>query len=144
LYESVHLAESHHLPGSPPHIFTVDLDTSKFTLEKYQLYKYYQINVHHETPNSVTEKSFKRFLCDSPLRQVIVDSKTCGSFHECYRIDGVLIAVGVIDLLPHAVSSVYCITSEICSQFSFGKLTACREISMAVEKGYDYYYMGKP
>jgi arginine-tRNA-protein transferase len=30
-----------------------------------------------------------------------------GSYHQCYRLDGKLVAVAVLDLLPHAVSSVY-------------------------------------
>lgn len=30
-----------------------------------------------------------------------------GSFHQQYWLDGRLIAVGVLDVLPHCVSSVY-------------------------------------
>ncbi len=30
-----------------------------------------------------------------------------GSYHQCYRLDEKLIALGVLDLLPEVVSSVY-------------------------------------
>ena len=30
-----------------------------------------------------------------------------GSYHQCYRLDGRLVAMGVLDLLPTSVSSVY-------------------------------------
>ncbi len=30
-----------------------------------------------------------------------------GSYHQCYRLDGKLVALGVLDLLPEVVSSVY-------------------------------------
>jgi arginine-tRNA-protein transferase len=33
--------------------------------------------------------------------------KKIGSWHQCYRLDGRLIAVAVLDLLPEGVSSVY-------------------------------------
>lgn len=33
--------------------------------------------------------------------------KKIGSYHQCYRLDGKLVALGVLDLLPHCVSSVY-------------------------------------
>ena len=32
---------------------------------------------------------------------------TYGSYHQLYRLDGELVAMGVIDILPHCVSSVY-------------------------------------
>jgi arginine-tRNA-protein transferase len=43
------------------------LEPASFTQEKYELYKNYQINVHHDEPEEVSERGFKRFLCDSPL-----------------------------------------------------------------------------
>ncbi len=33
--------------------------------------------------------------------------KWIGSYHQCYRLDGKLVAMGVLDLLPTCVSSVY-------------------------------------
>ena len=50
--------------------------------------------------------------------------------------------MGVLDLLPHAVSGVYFIYHSDYEKWSFGKLSALREASLAAEKGYEYYYMG--
>jgi arginine-tRNA-protein transferase len=57
-----------------------------------------------------TEKGYTRFLISNPF----IDSKDSrlptghyGAFHQLYRIDGKLIAVGVIDILPICLSSVY-------------------------------------
>ena len=33
--------------------------------------------------------------------------KKLGSWHQCYRLDGKLIAVAVLDFVPNGVSSVY-------------------------------------
>ena len=65
-----------------------------------------------------------------------------GSFHQCYRLDGRLVAIGVLDLLPHAVSAVYFIYHQDFERFSFGKLSALREAALALEGQYEYYYMG--
>ncbi|XP_072019711.1 arginyl-tRNA--protein transferase 1-like [Amphiura filiformis] len=77
---------------------------------EYALYKKYQITIHKDPPTKPTERQFTRFLVDSPLQpDDTEDAPECGygSFHQQYWLDGKLIAVGVIDLLPHCVSSVY-------------------------------------
>lgn len=116
------------------------------TEEKFQLYKDYQIHVHHDEPEEVTKKGFERFLCKSPIARETVkkDGKEqrLGSYHQCYRLDGRLIAIGVLDLLPHAVSGVYFIYHQDFEKWSFGKLSAMREAALALEGGYEFYYMG--
>jgi arginine-tRNA-protein transferase len=74
----------------------------------------------------------------------MVDGKTqqLGSYHQCYRLDGRLIAMSVLDLLPHCVSGVYFIYHSDYEKWSFGKLSAMREAALALEGGYQYYYMG--
>jgi arginine-tRNA-protein transferase len=69
--------------------------------------------------------------------------KRMGSYHQCYRLDGKLVAMAVLDLMPHGVSSVYLIYDPDFGQWGFGKLSALREIAMTIEDGYQYYYMGK-
>jgi arginine-tRNA-protein transferase len=94
-----------------------------------------------------------RFLCSSPLRNFHpyrkpgVDSpaeqeQKLGSFHQCYRLDGRLIAMSVLDLLPHCVSGVYFIYHSDFERFNFGKISALREAALTLEGGYKYYYMG--
>ncbi|XP_077311502.1 arginyl-tRNA--protein transferase 1 isoform X4 [Lithobates pipiens] len=93
---------------------------------------------------------FTRFLCDSPLEsETRADGLACGygSFHQQYLLDGKIIAVGVIDILPFCVSSVYLYYDPDYSFLSLGVYSALREISFTRElhgKAADlcYYYMG--
>ncbi|KAI7159601.1 arginine-tRNA-protein transferase-like protein 1 [Hortaea werneckii] len=131
-------------PDIPPeHIFTVTLEPDDFTEEKFALFDNYQRHVHHEGDDDISKAGFKRFLCSSPLhRHNSNGSKPLGSWHHCYRLDGRLIAMAVLDLLPHAVSGVYFLYHSDFEKWSFGKLSALREAALALERGYEFYYMG--
>ncbi|RMY67332.1 hypothetical protein D0864_11610 [Hortaea werneckii] len=131
-------------PDIPPeHIFTVTLEPDDFTEEKFALFDNYQRHVHHEGDGDISKVGFKRFLCSSPLhRHNSNGSKPLGSWHHCYRLDGRLIAMSVLDLLPHAVSGVYFLYHSDFEKWSFGKLSALREAALALERGYEFYYMG--
>lgn len=122
------------------------LEPAAFTTEKYQLFKNYQQNVHKEGPDEISQTGFKRFLCQSPLkrtsRTVNGKEQLLGSYHQCYWLDGRLIAMGVLDLLPHCVSGVYMLYHSDFAEWQFGKLSALREAALALEGGYEYYYMG--
>ncbi|KAK8428124.1 arginine-tRNA-protein transferase [Phyllosticta citricarpa] len=147
LADAVHEAEYSNLkkPPEPAHKFEVTLDRDNFTAEKFELYSNYQQAVHHDKPEDISERQFQRFLCDSSLQRQAVDSNSSvqlGSFHQCYRLDGRLIAMAVLDLLPHAVSGVYFIYHSDFEKYSFGKISALREASLAHELGLQYYYMG--
>jgi arginine-tRNA-protein transferase len=148
LVENIHAAEYEQLkrPPEPSHKFEVTLESDAYTKEKYELFLNYQINVHHETASKNTPKSFENFLCSSPIEAAerIVDGVTqkLGSFHQMYRLDGRLIAIGVLDLLPGCLSGVYFAYHSDFEKYSFGKLSALREAALALEKRYDYYYMG--
>ena len=105
----------------------------------------YQTQIHHDPTSRWPDSALKRFLCDGLDRSVVkVGGKTkkLGSYHQCYRLDGKLVAVGVLDLLPHAVSSVYLFYDPDFAHFDWGKISALREIALAAEGGYKYYYMG--
>lgn len=145
LRNAVHESERANLkPGiEPEHRFEVTLEPDKFTEEKFKLFDNYQRHVHHEEDGDITSSGFKRFLCSSPVsRHTDDEGKKFGSFHQCYRLDGRLIAMAVLDLLPHAVSGVYFIYHSDFEKWSFGKLSALREACLALEQGYQYYYMG--
>lgn len=157
LCDSIHTYEKGFIEGSqaPFHNFETTLETSSYTDEKYALYEKYQSNVHHDNDNE--PKGFKRFLVDSPLLGEIIPyendapshlPKTYGSYHQLYRLNGELIALGVLDILPHCVSSVYFMYDVEWEEFSLGKLSALREISLACEMhkagapGMGFLYMG--
>ena len=148
LAERVHESESETLkmPPEPEHTLKVVLEPDDYTDEKYALYENYQRVVHQQSPNTINRSGFRRFLCASPLerRTQTVDGRMrrLGSWHQCYYIDGTLVAMGVLDLLPQSVSSVYFMYHESVHQHAFGKLGALREISLANEDGYRWWCAG--
>ncbi|KAK5631264.1 hypothetical protein RRF57_006978 [Xylaria bambusicola] len=149
LAERIHESESESLkkPPEPAHSFDVTLEPDNFTEEKYMVYENYQRTVHRESMDEISRSGFTKFLCNSPLRREIVTmpdgkEKRLGSYHQCYRLDGQLVAIGVLDLLPHAVSAVYFLYHESIHNWSPGKLGALREIAVALEGGYRWWYPG--
>lgn len=148
LFREIHRAEIQNVkqPPEPAHRFEVTLEPAEATREKYELFANYQRNVHKEKEHEISMSGFKRFLCESPLqrtsRQVDGKEQLLGSYHQCYRLDGRLIAMAVLDLLPHCVSGVYMLYHSDFEKWQFGKLSALREAALAHEGGYEYYYMG--
>lgn len=149
LPERIHEAEYANLrrPPEPAHQLVVTLEDDDFTEEKYHVYDNYQKVVHNEAPQDRNPRAFKRFLCNSPLRrQTMVapdgSERPLGSFHQCYRINGNLVAIGVLDLLPDCVSSVYFAYHESMHQYAPGKLGALFEIALTTERGYRWWYPG--
>ncbi|KAI0181474.1 arginine-tRNA-protein transferase [Hypoxylon sp. FL1284] len=149
LLERIHESEDTSLerPPEPAHAFSVTLEPNNFTEEKYQVFENYQRVVHHESPSSISRDGFRTFLCSSPIKREKLTGpdgreRQLGSFHQCYRLDGRLVAIGVLDLLPDCVSSVYFLYHESIHKFNPGKLGALREITLALEGGYRWWYPG--
>ncbi|EUC57834.1 arginyl-tRNA-protein transferase [Rhizoctonia solani AG-3 Rhs1AP] len=127
----------------PAHRLEVTLEPSSYTDEKYQLYLRYQASIHEDTGN--TPGSFKGFLVTSAIRQEPIPYRNTsaqptyplpthyGSYHQMYRVDGQLIAIGVIDILPGCVSSVYFLYAPEWNPWSLGKISAIREATLAKE-----------
>ena len=70
-----------------------------------------------------------------------------GSFHQRYFLDDTLIAVTVIDILPHCLSSVYAFFDPNLKGLELGKLTALFEIdwvqtASTLSHRLSFYYMG--
>lgn len=149
LIERIHESDYSQLlqPPEPAHKLEVTLELDDFTEEKFAVYENYQRMVHNEAPEEISRRGFKRFLCDSPLRRetmVLPDGRKrqLGSYHQCYRLDGKLVAIGILDLLPECVSSVYFAYDESIHMHAPGKLGALREIALAMEEGYGWWYPG--
>ncbi|KAI5084009.1 hypothetical protein GOP47_0000178 [Adiantum capillus-veneris] len=136
----------------PKRILEVRMRRSAFDPEEFALYKRYQIAVHHDKPEDVKESSFVRFLVNSPLNFVPPSrsgTAFCGfgSFHQQYLIDGRLIAVGVVDILPSCLSSKYLFWDPDFAFLSLGKYSALQEIqwvqkAQTVCSSLEYYYLG--
>ena len=136
-------------PSSASKSLTFEMRRACFTNEVFQLYKKYQITVHKDDPDHVTEEGFTNFLIKSPLVPAAEHAgmpPDClhphGTFHQLHRLDGVLIAVGVVDLLPSGLSSVYLFYDTDYRHLVLGKYTALREIEYCQQHGLLYYYMG--
>lgn len=133
--------------------FEVRLKRSSFDPEEYSLYRRYQIRVHNDSPDEVSESSYKRFLVDTPLIFVppsgdhTVPPCGFGSFHQQYLVDGRLVAVGVIDILPKCLSSKYLFWDPDLAFLSLGKYSALQEIRWVSQNqvhcpSLQYYYLG--
>ncbi|KAK3001066.1 hypothetical protein RJ639_020787 [Escallonia herrerae] len=133
--------------------FEIRLNRSSFDPEEYALYRRYQIKVHNDTPDHVSESSYKRFLVDTPLIYVPYTGDSTvppcgfGSFHQQYIINGRLVAVGVIDILPKCLSSKYLFWDPDLAFLSLGKYSALQEIGWVRETevhcpSLQYYYLG--
>ncbi|XP_041722314.1 arginyl-tRNA--protein transferase 1-like [Coregonus clupeaformis] len=146
------------LPDSPLHRLEVRLvpvndDDPQFMATYEQsaaLYARYQMAVHGDTPSECNESEFRRFLCDSPLEaETSPDGPAVGygSFHQQYWLDGRIVAVGVVDILPTCVSSVYLYYHPDFASLSLGSYSALREVAFTRQLQKQspklcYYYLG--
>ena len=127
--------------------------------ESFQVYRKYQVAIHKDKPSKCTANQFTRFLCNSSLIQgggcttgIILDGdffpNGFGAYHQQYLIDGKIVCVGVLDILPHCVSSVYFYYDPEYSFLSLGTLSSLFEISYVRKLTLEwrpelfYYYMG--
>ncbi|RUS75694.1 hypothetical protein EGW08_016536 [Elysia chlorotica] len=114
------------------------------------VFRKYQMSVHKDKPEDCDLKGFEGFLVDSPLQEQHGEgapSQGYGSFHQQYWLDGKIVAVGVIDILPTCVSSVYLYYDTDYSFLGLGVYSALREIMFVRElqrtaSALQYYYMG--
>ncbi|EGT54373.1 hypothetical protein CAEBREN_09303 [Caenorhabditis brenneri] len=126
----------------------VPLGTEEFDSkdnESFELYKKYQHIIHKDEGCRLA--GFRRFLCDSPLIKEKRLGVDLGSFHLWFLLDGKLIAVSVVDLLPNCLSAKYMYYDPDYSFLSMGTYTALREIDQTqrlekVNHNLKYYYMG--
>ncbi|KAJ2239174.1 Arginyl-tRNA--protein transferase 1, partial [Coemansia sp. RSA 454] len=118
----------------------VRLEPAAYSEEKYLVFERYQRAVHNDMDAS--RSGFQSFLCSSPLMfDDTTDgaasgrllSRGLGSYHQCYYVDGRLAAVGVIDVLPTCVSSVYLFYDPEFSDLSLGTYSSLREIALVRE-----------
>ncbi|KAI5951973.1 ATE1 [Candida jiufengensis] len=143
--------------------FKMKFEPSKFSREKYQLYKKYQINVHNDDPDEVSEVGFRRFLCDTPFPFEEINGtkeewdnlniqnwfkdktnkvKRIGPTHVCYYLNDKLIAISILDFLPSGISSIYFIWDTDYAHLSLGVISSIYEILLCEKLGYRWYYLG--
>ncbi len=137
--------------------------------EEHEVYTKYQTSVHKDSPIECNMNQFQRFLCTSPLMALSyvngplnrlnqdekiqneftgkIESLGYGSFHQQYRLNGKLIAVGVIDILNNCVSSVYFFYDPEYQFLNMGTYSSLREIAFTrqlnkMDPNIKWYYLG--
>uniref|UniRef100_A0A8C7H888 Arginyl-tRNA--protein transferase 1 n=1 Tax=Oncorhynchus kisutch TaxID=8019 RepID=A0A8C7H888_ONCKI len=107
--------------------------------------------INESLPDSPLHRlEFRRFLCDSPLEmETPPDGPAAGygSFHQQYWLDGRIVAVGVVDILPTCVSSVYLYYHPDFASLSLGSYSALREVAFTRQLQKQspklcFYYLG--
>ncbi|XP_074195061.1 arginyl-tRNA--protein transferase 1 isoform X3 [Rhinolophus sinicus] len=150
IFESLPENASHKLEVRLVPVSFEDPEFKSSFSQSFSLYVKYQMAIHQDPPDECGKTEFTRFLCSSPLKaENPPNGPDCGygSFHQQYWLDGKIIAVGVVDILPHCVSSVYLYYDPDYSFLSLGVYSALREIAFTRqlhEKApqLSYYYMG--
>ena len=132
--------------------FEITTAPSAFDAEEFALWKRYQVAVHGDKETDLSKRSYVRFLVDSPFEPEPAEEGTpstgYGAFHQQYRIDGALVAVGVVDILPRGLSSKYLFWDPDYAHLSLGKVSALKEIEFVRDqkrrgaRGFEFYYMG--
>ncbi|XP_065220828.1 arginyl-tRNA--protein transferase 1 [Planococcus citri] len=128
-------------------------ETFEKTFEaEYEVYRKYQVTIHKDKLESCSPNQFRRFLVKSPLEPVPIEGDNppvpnYGSYHQQYWLDGKLIAVGVIDILPRCVSSVYFFYDPEYNDLVLGTYGSMRELELVRKlqncvPSLQFYYMG--
>lgn len=138
-------------PGQNKIKFEIKLAKAKCDNETFKMYKDYCQDVHEKSKED--KESYERFLCLQALEYQEIDSADksrklkLGCYHMKYYFDGVLIAIGVIDFTPIAMSSVYFFYDPKYKALTLGVVGAVKEIQFVQDlqqkfPDFKYYYLG--
>lgn len=130
----------------PEHRLEIETVRTQFNRESFDLYNSYHMAKHDKPRKS--EYSYCEHIVNSPIQNQSGDGIEYGTYHQLYRLDGKLAAVGVIDVVPTGVISIYMwydMSKEV-SKLSFGVYSALKEIEYARElskrnPAIKYYYL---
>ena len=125
---------------------TVETHPTHFSQEAFELYNKYNLERHGWPP--ICEEEYCKHVVDSPISKEYISGIEHGSFHQLYRLDGKLVAVGLIDIVPKGIVSLYMwysLDKEV-SKYSLGVYSALKEIEMVRELSktnpeMKYYYL---
>ena len=147
------------------HVYTLELtDKIKMNDEKFNVYKKYQKNVHKESDDEITKEDYNESwglsnLVDEKgikLPQDLANKtkhpeiypKKYGCYNLIHRIDGKIVAVDIVDILPNYLSSVYLYYDTDYQFLDLGVVTAILEIEYArsfhalIDNNFKYYTLG--
>ena len=98
--------------------------------ERMDVYNRYQSSQHQSS--GASEDEYANFLVDSPI----------DTMEMRYRVKGRLVGVGIVDVCPGALSSVYFYFDPDFAARSLGVLSALQEIEYCRTHGIQYWYAG--
>ena len=147
------------------HIYTCELtDKIKIDDERLKIYQKYQIKIHNDPPDEITEERYNDAWgqsnlidnigiklpkdLDKKVKHPEMYPKKYGTYNFIHRIDGKIVAVGIWDILPTCLSSVYLYYDTDYQFLDLGVFTAIREIEYVksfhdlIDKNFKYYMMG--
>lgn len=143
------------------HKLNITIVPARFEEEAYELFYLYQTQIHKQAPSTVSRSHYLDFLVSTPFPCSETTSASVetrqgpsghewhgyGTFHHQYRIDGKLVAVGVVDILSECLSSKYLFWHPDYHELSLGKYSAIKEIQWVAEvqkthQQLQYYYPG--
>lgn len=125
---------------------TVETVPARFIRESFDLYNDYHIKKHDKPLKS--EYSYCEHVVNTPTTHQTVGDMEYGTYHQLYRLDGKLVAIGIIDIVPKGLVSIYMwynVSKEV-SRLSFGVYSALKEIELVKELSkknpeMKYYYL---
>ena len=134
------------LKRMPVERLTVEICHAHFSKEAFDLYNEYHVKKHDKPLKS--EYSYCEHVVNTPTTYQVIDGIEYGTFHQLYRLDGKLVAVEVVDVIPKGIVSVYMwydVNKEI-AKYSFGVYSVLKDIEMVIsmsEKNpkMEYYYL---
>lgn len=130
----------------------IKLEKAKFEKESYEIYKRYCKIIHKSEKES--ENGYTNFLCSQALDYQLIKTKEgkalfCGCYHMKYYFNDKLFAVGVIDLVPQGLSSVYYFYDPLpeYKKLGLGVIGGLKEIDYIANlrksiEDFKYYYLG--
>lgn len=110
---------------------TAEIGPPEPTQEKFELYRKY-ITIRHERQMDDSWRGFVEFLYESPAL----------SLEVVYRCENRLIGVGLVDLEPSAISTIYCTFDPDESKRSLGVFNVLYTIEYCRRQGIPYLYLG--
>lgn len=108
----------------------VSVDTPRYTLEKWEIYQDHLKRFDRKTPSTPEDFAFSFY------------DTTIPAVEFCYYLNGQLIAVGIVGVTPHALSSVYFTYRLEHAKLSLGTFSVMAEIDYARRHGKTHLYLG--
>ena len=147
------------------HIYTLELtDKIEMNDEKFKVYKKYQMNIHKDKENEISQERYNRGWGKTNLTDNIgiklpndlasktkhpeIYPKKYGCYNFIHRIDGKIVAVGIVDILPTSLSSVYLYYDTDYQFLDLGVLTSILEIEYTksfhdlIDNNFNSYLLG--